>query len=345
MNNVELVRAVGGLDWDFISSRKGYLAPLHWYPGTFVRPLSAAIIQACTDIGDRVLDPYCGIGTTAVSASTLHRVSSIADINPVAALTAFASTALVSLAATQKEQAYAALQLCEALNRASSKSPHQFIPGLDTLTPWSDEWCSHVVRPSASVFWDACAESRTPNTEGLSDWFSRRGLEEVLTLYERFMDVERVDLPRILAFVMISSALRTASSQNASWGHIADNVRPKEYKTKIFSSITSRWIKSARKTVEWAASFRRQNDVGAHELFVGDSQNFSPTGQSRLLLTSPPYAGAIDYVLSQRLSLYLLGYSEQKIMQLVAAETGARRKRFKANSEQDWSEQVAKVLE
>jgi hypothetical protein len=64
-----------------------------------------------------------------------------------------------------------------------------------------------------------------------------------------------------------------------------------------------------------------------------------------LLLTSPPYADAIDYTLAQRLSLYILGYDQDEIARLVAGEIGARRKRFSSVSRTRWSEQLCAALE
>jgi DNA modification methylase len=45
-----------------------------------------------------------------------------------------------------------------------------------------------------------------------------------------------------------------------------------------------------------------------------------------LLVTSPPYADAIDYTFAQRLSLYLIGYDDFQIKNISNVEIGARRK-------------------
>jgi DNA modification methylase len=63
-----------------------------------------------------------------------------------------------------------------------------------------------------------------------------------------------------------------------------------------------------------------------------------------LLLTSPPYADAIDYSLSQRLSLYLLGYKDKEIGAFVASEIGARRKRFMSSSRTSWSDELVGAI-
>lgn len=73
-------------------------------------------------------------------------------------------------------------------------------------------------------------------------------------------------------------------------------------------------------------------------------RNGSGPGDADLLVTSPPYADAIDYTLAQRLSLYLLGYDDNAIRGLVSNEIGARRKRSKSTSRTVWSEELCLAL-
>jgi hypothetical protein len=63
------------------------------------------------------------------------------------------------------------------------------------------------------------------------------------------------------------------------------------------------------------------------------------------MITSPPYAGAIDYTRSQRLSLYLLGFNEDDVSGMGQTEIGARRKRFSSMAETVWADELAGCLE
>ena len=66
--------------------------------------------------------------------------------------------------------------------------------------------------------------------------------------------------------------------------------------------------------------------------------------RAHLLVTSPPYANAIDYTLSQRLSHYLLGHTDKMLSDLVQHEIGARRKRFVSSSKSSWSDELSAAL-
>lgn len=59
---------------------------LHPWPAKFIPDIPAAAIEALTEPGDTVLDPFCGCGTTALEAVARRRKSVALDINPLAVL-------------------------------------------------------------------------------------------------------------------------------------------------------------------------------------------------------------------------------------------------------------------
>ncbi|RSP70005.1 hypothetical protein EA722_17860 [Acinetobacter baumannii] len=63
-----------------------------------------------------------------------------------------------------------------------------------------------------------------------------------------------------------------------------------------------------------------------------------------MLVTSPPYADAIDYTFAQRLSLYLIGYDDFQIKNISNVEIGARRKRAKSTSTINWAKELSEAL-
>jgi DNA modification methylase len=64
----------------------------HRYPAKFIPQLAARLIEDYSGLGDTVLDPFMGSGTTLVEAKRLGRPSIGVDINPVAHLVAEAKT-------------------------------------------------------------------------------------------------------------------------------------------------------------------------------------------------------------------------------------------------------------
>ena len=69
-----------------------------------------------------------------------------------------------------------------------------------------------------------------------------------------------------------------------------------------------------------------------------------PRSKPKLLITSPPYCGAIDYTYGQRLSHYLFGRTSADISKLASQEIGARRRRSSATQEQRWTKQITEAL-
>lgn len=55
-----------------------------WYPAQMPEQLALEYINACTDEGDCVIDPFGGSGTTLIACEKLNRTCFIMDINPQA---------------------------------------------------------------------------------------------------------------------------------------------------------------------------------------------------------------------------------------------------------------------
>lgn len=64
------------------------------YPARFTPWFARAAIEAFTDPGDLVIDPFCGGGTAAVEAQLTGRTAIVADINQLATFVTIAKTAL-----------------------------------------------------------------------------------------------------------------------------------------------------------------------------------------------------------------------------------------------------------
>jgi DNA modification methylase len=76
--------------WAFVGATRkdtGYIShAYHSYPAKFIPQLAGRLIEAYSQIGDIVVDPFAGCGTTLVEAKVRGRMSIGTDINPVATL-------------------------------------------------------------------------------------------------------------------------------------------------------------------------------------------------------------------------------------------------------------------
>lgn len=336
----ETLRTLRAIDWDFALPRSGYVGPPHWYPGTFVPALSDAVVEALTRPGGTVFDPYGGIGTTGWSALRTGRSCMITDVNPVALLVAYATTSLLAVARMDRTRTSAALG---ALGRTLGRNDDLFGPDETTDPSHFDRAVVEACSPSPEELLKQIVAG-PPNWEALQPWIAPATLTELQGLVEKIGQSSSAFV-RLLGLCMVSATARAVSSQHASWGHIADNVRPREMTPQNVHAANTRWLKRTK-------AFVAHPMIGSTSVPVRPAvhrQDWSqPTepgpGTADLLLTSPPYADAIDYTLAQRLSLYVLGYDDAAIRRLVSNEIGARRKRSKTTSRTQWSEELCSAM-
>lgn len=341
MNGATL-RTLRAIDWDFALPRSGYVAPPHWYPGTFVPALSDALIEALVPEGGAVFDPYCGIGTTGWSAMRTGRSSHLADINPVAILVAYVTGSLLAL---KREDSAGATSALGAVSQSIGRNDDLYGASEAAGGPELDQRMSELCSPSPDEI-IAKVVIGEPRWDLLRTWIAEETLADLATLVGN-VTRSNSSYVRLLGLCMSSSIARNVSSQHASWGHIADNVRPRQMTAQNVHAATTRWLKRTKAFSEMAMVPGR-GGASAPRPTV-HVRNWSragslSAGNCDLLLTSPPYADAIDYTLAQRLSLYILGYDDKAISGLVAGEIGARRKRGNKTSRPDWSHQLCTAL-
>lgn len=79
------IEALRTLDWSFSdSTKRGLTHSLHPWPAKFIPAIPATAIEALTQPGETVLDPFCGCGTTGVEALSRGRNAVMADVNALA---------------------------------------------------------------------------------------------------------------------------------------------------------------------------------------------------------------------------------------------------------------------
>lgn len=339
-----VLRTLQAIDWDFASPRAGYVAPPHWYPGTFVPALSESLIEALTPPGGTVFDPYGGIGTTGWSAMRMGRSCHIADVNPVALLVAYVTNSLLALKRADKDRAIAALG---TLGRVIGRNDDLFSDGEEAINGQHIEALVETLCSPTPKSLLAKLVVGPPQWQLLKDWIAPETLTDLSVLVENIHNCESAYI-RLLGLSMVSATVRSVSSQHASWGHIADNVRPKKMLPQNIYSATTRWLKRTRAflMLPMVNGYAQDKSIVKPKIHIRDwsKSHENGPGDADLLLTSPPYADAIDYTLAQRLSLYILGYDDAAIQRLVSSEIGARRKRFKSVSRADWSRQLCEAL-
>lgn len=347
MIDSKLRRQLEAIDWDFPASHPGTSSLSHWYPGTFPAQLPATLVQAFTDYDDLIFDPYGGAGTTSSESIRLGRRVWITDINPIGILSSYTYSSLLILQIVKPEKLSLLFEYTRTLiNTTPTYQGFDFEGVLENISNIDDILGKHM-RPVPSEFFNQIRENRNPNFESLKKWLHPDTLDELKEFYLGIINLQKPSFLRILLESMISSNIRALCSQNKSWGHIADNVYPKEFIYKDIRQQFLKWLSKTEKSISkcslegarklkgirYWASIHNWNDV--------KSVKYKPREKAKLLVTSPPYADAIDYLYAQKLSMYFFGLSDEDISLQCLQEIGARRKRFKSHSRDDWAEQMA----
>lgn len=297
------------LDWDFHGqSGQDGLAAYHWYPARYVPQVPGVLIGYLSAAGERVLDPFCGSGTTLVEARRLGREATGIDTNPVAVMT--------------------------SLSKLVDFSPEDWRGYVSKLR--------HIVDQNLYTFGreEGWVQSLVPNYEEQSKWYHPRTLEELACIWE---GIRR--LPgryEHVADVAFSSLLRFVCSQDKHWGWICDNVRPGEMSyrpvRKVFFEKLEAYPVLLQASLGGGSALRTPPQANVHLGKCAEVLAEMPDASFDLVVTSPPYFSMTDYMRSQRLTFL---WHDWKLDELKVIESGARYKRHRQAALQQYLDEMS----
>lgn len=272
---------------------------VHAYKGKFYPQLAKSLFNlASLAPGESVLDPFCGSGTVVLEGY-LNGLNSIGlDLNPLAVAIANAKVSILTL-----DPALVDRRLARFIERLEVPVGHG---GYE------------------EVF---AAES----IEELEAWFPLPVLEKLAWVFLQIEDVPEPILRDFLA-VCVSSIVRSISQQEPRDLRIR---RRKELldDAPVFDLLRD-VIQNQRRHL---TSFSNRTDrapfpLGIAQVLEGDARDRATLDQSRLacgsidaVVTSPPYATALPYIDTDRLSILLLfGLRSRQRSQIEGSLVGSR---------------------
>ncbi|WP_340198557.1 DNA methyltransferase [Ascidiimonas sp. W6] len=273
---------------------------LHEYKGKFNPQIVKSILNIFdAKKGDRLLDPFCGSGTSLCESSLMGIQAEGTDINPMAV---YLSNAKIS-----------------ALNTNSIDLETSF---LSIQKKWNKK--------------DIELNEENERIKYLLKWFPR----DILIKAEQ-IKIYLNKLPKshsTIFLALVSDMLREYSLQEPRDLRIRKRKSPmpdipfeKAIEDKVFKFLTV--LKNAQKItgVLNTDSFALLKDNRTYEESLHLNKDFK---KYDLAITSPPYAMALPYIDTQRLSLVWLGLSKASdIKSLEASLTGSRELNTKAKKE------------
>ncbi|MBI4498739.1 MAG: site-specific DNA-methyltransferase [Chloroflexi bacterium] len=278
---------------DFHGEDSSYAShDLHAFAAKFPPQLPRAFIRGLTQPGDVVLDPMMGSGTALVEALLEGRHAIGLDIDPLALRLGQVKTARWEVA-----------PLREAGHRALARAG--------------------ALLASDAAVEQALAQRFDQRTRAFLDyWFFPSTQRELMALLLAIEESDNVPCRHFLELTF-SSIIVTKSGGVARARDLAHS-RPHRVETKIPRNALEQFSLRLRKNLTSIAQFQARSATGA--ILAGDARRLPLQDSSiHLIVTSPPYANAIDYMRAHKFSLVWLGASMTTLSELRAAYLGSER--------------------
>lgn len=269
---------------------------LHEYRGKF----NPQIVRAIGNLiglkpGDWVLDPFCGSGTTLLEAAHVGWNAISIDINPLGTLITRAKIAAMNVP-SEKLRIYSKALSQRLSEHFRNVSFEQTFSEDQIHLIGGEDWQTHL-----------------PNLDYLRSWFKESVLVQLAIILN---EISRIPIEEIqLIFrVILSDILRNVSLQDPADLRIRRRKSPPENAPAIPIFLNA--LTSKIETIFNARQYLPEI-MTRQEALLGDSRYcssvvraYSGISQSHQFdgaITSPPYATALPYIDTQRLSLVLLG--------------------------------------
>jgi hypothetical protein len=234
-----------------------------------------------------VLDPMCGSGTVLRTAVEAGHEALGFDMDPLAVLMSSVWTDADSL----DRLGSAAEEVVREARQLDSDGIY---------LPWIDDDQETL---DFVDFWFADRQK-----EDL-----RRIVSVIHTRRDRFFDALKLSLSRIIV----------TKKKGASLAWDVSHSRPHRVALTNEYDVMEGFIRAAREIEKRLAS----SFSGAAQVLQGDARNLSsiPDKSVDLVVTSPPYLNAIDYLRGHRLALVWLGYRVNELRRIRSDSVGAER--------------------
>ncbi|MNW41180.1 DNA methylase [compost metagenome] len=267
-------------------SRKLRYGPhdIHEYRGKFFPQLVKALInKSGLSEGCIVFDPFSGSGTTACEARLLGMETIGVDLNPLSVKISRIKTAILEINPKVIEEEFAALSE-RILN-------------------------TNITSEDINERWDSA------DLKYLEDWFDQCALQDVAQILKAINNCNE-PIVKELFELCLSNIIRSVS-----WQKESDLRVRKEIVEYIAGSALTLFSEEAKRQIKKLYTYlnivQSNTNFKRYDIREGDTKNVvqhfpDKVGKCDVLITSPPYATALPYLDTDRLSLIILGLLSRK---------------------------------
>jgi len=278
---------------NFHGEDSGYAShDLHAFAAKFPPQLPRAFIRGLTKSGDVVLDPMMGSGTTVVEALLEERRGVGLDIDPLALRLGRVKTMPLDAHSLRDEGYKVISQASTLLSKGTT----------------IDLELTHRFDERTKAFLDY--------------WFLPTTQRELMALVLAIANVTTTSARRFLELTFSSTIV--TKSGGVSRARDLAHSRPHLDETKVPKNALEQFAIRLRKNLTSIMQLKTNGTMTA--ALAGDAR-FMPfsDGVIDLIVTSPPYANAIDYMRAHKFSLVWLGESVVDLSALRARYLGSER--------------------
>jgi len=264
----------------------------HAFAAKFPPQLPSVFIRGLTNPGDIVLDPMMGSGTTVVEAILEKRRGIGLDIDPLALQ--------ISRVKTRKLELN---QLRDAGYKVISRAQNLF----------SKE---ELIEINLNDRFDEKSKSF------INYWFLSRTQRELLSLVLAIEEIKDISIRNFM--LLVFSSIIITKSGGVSLAYDLAHSRPHLMKSKVPKNAIEQFSIRFKKNLS-SMSRLKKNEMIATPMF-GNAKNMPfRDGIIDLIVTSPPYANAIDYMRAHKFSLVWFGESISDLAELRSKYIGSER--------------------
>jgi DNA modification methylase len=275
VNNHDILSQLLDHSFEFNDQSSNY-APhnFHAFAAKFPPQIPKVFIEALTDFGEVVLDPMMGSGTTIVEALLSGRQAIGCDIDPLA-----------TKIARVKSRNYDFKTL--------ERSFHNLLSYLFYIS-----WDSS--RLEEEIFRRFSGKTK----EFINYWYLPQTQRELMAL---IIAIEQEPDPAIREFFeTVFSSIIITKSGGVSRARDLAHSRPHLYDKKNPREAIGQFKTKAQKMLSYLSE--KSPFVAEAKIYQGDARQLPLEDESvDLIVTSPPYANAIDYMRAHKFSLVWLG--------------------------------------
>ena len=260
----------------------------HRYFGKLIPGIPAFAIEKYTEVGEIVLDPFSGSGTTVVEAKERNRIGIGVDLNPLAILVAKVKTTWID----------------ETL-----------------LTEQLDLIISSMNKSEKNLEFDE------PYVVNMDHWFRSEVKQELLKLKYTIDNIPNNDI-RDFFLVTFSAFLRGVSNADPQhvFPGFSKRMRKLEAEGRKIDVMAS-FIRAAKKRIKQISLISRgSNRTFLHASSFTDA-NLDLKYKVKLIVTNPPYISSIRYLETMKIEMGWLGFlkSQKEYLEMDKSVIGTER--------------------